>query len=78
MPNKRFYEKMRGIALPTGKRIAVGLNKDNIYLEETTHNQVTSREDISDSFKRSIVQFASEEHCFEVDGMKFKATCERI
>ena len=77
MPNKRFYEKIKGCAIPTSN-IAVGLDKQNIYIETIVNSRVQARENVSDSYKRSVVQFASEENVFEVDGMKFKVTCERI
>ena len=34
--------------------------------------------DLTEDFKRCIVTYCSESVEFEVDGMKFKATCERI
>ena len=77
MPSKRFYEAIKGCAVPNFQ-LGVGLDKQTFYLETVVGNSVTSREDISKSFKRAVVHFASEESVFEVDGMKFKVTCERI
>lgn len=68
---------MRGYTSPANQ-IAVGLDKQKIYVETIVDNRVQAREDVSDSFKRSIVHFAGEENIFEVDGMKFKVVCERI
>lgn len=77
LPNKRFYERIKGCAVPTSQ-IAVGLDKQKIYIETIVANRVQAREEVSDSYKRSIVHFASEFNTFEVDGMKFKVSCERI
>ncbi|MFO1442866.1 hypothetical protein KDN24_06510 [Bacillus sp. Bva_UNVM-123] len=34
--------------------------------------------DITESFLRCVARYCTEEVEFEVDGMKFRATCERI
>lgn len=34
--------------------------------------------DVTEDFKRCVVTYCSEIVEFEVDGMRFKATCERI
>lgn len=58
------------------KRLAMTpLRKVFIKDEYTT---VDTLQEVTEDFKRCVVRFASESHEFEVDGMKFKVTCERI
>ncbi|MGG2091354.1 hypothetical protein AB1283_01130 [Bacillus sp. S13(2024)] len=54
--------------------------KDRVYVGELDKYGVFTfdRTDITEDFKRCIVQYCTESVEFEVDGMKFKATCERI
>lgn len=77
LPNKRFHKPLEGCVVPTN-HIAVGLDKQTIYVETVVGGRVQAREEVSNSYKRSVVHFASEENIFEIDGMKFKVTCERI
>jgi len=60
------------------KHIAVGLDKQTAYIETHVDQRVQDRENITDSFKRAVVLFASEDNTFSVDGMTFRVTCERI
>lgn len=39
---------------------------------------IPMRENVTESFRRCVVLYCSESAEFEVDGMKFRATCERI
>lgn len=54
------------------KNVYVGKIKENGYEWEA------GKQDITTDFKRCVVMYCSESVEFEVDGMKFKATCERI
>jgi len=51
----------------------------NVSANEIVDNErVQSRTDVTEDFKRCVVLYCSETVEFEVDGMKFKAACERI
>lgn len=41
-------------------------------------NDICKATDVTETFLRCIVRYCSESVEFEVDGMRFKATCERI
>lgn len=57
---------------PLTKRVYAGHIKANGY------EWKEGKKDVTEDFKRCVVQYCSESVEFEVDGMKFKATCERI
>lgn len=59
---------------PLTKNAYVARMKDNGRYLEVTGNKT----DVTTDFKRCVVNYCSEVVEFEVDGMKFKATCERI
>jgi len=60
------------------KHIAVGLDKQTAHIETHVDQRIQERENITDSFKRAVVLFASEDNTFSVDGMTFRVTCERV
>ncbi|WP_318582894.1 hypothetical protein [Bacillus paranthracis] len=53
--------------------------KDRVYVGELNKHGIFAfdRIDITEDFKRCIVQYCKETVEFEIDGMKFKATCEK-
>jgi len=59
-----------GISVATKKAYVGELDKLGIFKSGSI--------EVTEDFKRSVVYFCSESIEFEVDGMKFKATCERI
>lgn len=54
------------------KRVYAGHIKQNGY------EWKAGKQDVTEDFKKLIVQYCSESVEFEVNGMKFRATCERI
>lgn len=48
---------------------------NKIYLKDLNTTELV---DITEDFKRCVVMYCSESIEFKVDGMKFRATCERI
>lgn len=48
---------------------------NKIYLKDLNTAKLV---DITEDFKRCIVMYCLESIEFEVDGIKFRATCERI
>lgn len=36
------------------------------------------KQDVTEDFKRCVVSYCNESVEFEVDGMKFRVTCERV
>lgn len=57
---------------PLTKNIYVGKLDDNGYVWKG------SKQDVTEDFLRCVVNYCTEEVEFVVDGMRFKATCERI
>lgn len=54
------------------------LTKKTYISEVANDGRVQSKTDVTDSFKACVVMFCSESVEFEAEGMKFRATCERI
>ncbi|MEX3625387.1 DUF7446 family protein [Viridibacillus arvi] len=61
-------------------RLVISTVTKNVYAGELDENGLFkfNRADVTDDFKRCIVHYCSESVDFEIDGMKFRATCERI
>lgn len=61
-------------------RLAVSVVTKNVYVGELDNFGIFKfdRVDVTDDFKRCIVDYCSGTVEFEIDGMRFKATCERI
>lgn len=57
---------------PLTKRIYAGRIKKSGY------EWAEGKQDVTEDFHRCVVIQCSESKEFEVDGMKFRATCERI
>jgi hypothetical protein len=57
---------------PITKRVYAGRIKPNGY------EWAGDKTDVTTDFLRCVVNHCSESTEFEVDGMKFRATCERI
>jgi hypothetical protein len=57
---------------PITKNVYAGQIKSNGYEWEE------GKQDVSEDFKRCVVNYCSESEVFWVDNMKFKVTCERI
>lgn len=57
------------------KRLVVNGLKDKVFI---TDYQYINQQDITEDFYRCVVYYCSEEVEFVVDGIRFKATCERI
>lgn len=57
---------------PVTKNVYAGKIKENGYEWEE------GKKDVTEDFRRCVVHFCSESVEFEVDGMKFYATCERM
>lgn len=65
------------------KQIRLGISPitDNVYagtIKENRYEWHEGKQDVTEDFKRCIVHFCTESVEFEIDGMKFKATCERV
>lgn len=67
------------------KRLIVSGFIDKVFVadqvgefKQESLNRYTNRTDVTEDFYRCVVRRCSEEVEFEVDGMRFKATCERI
>jgi len=62
-------------------KLKLGLSQltKKVYVSELANDgRVQSKTDVTESFKACVVLFCSESVEFEADGMKFRATCERI
>jgi hypothetical protein len=57
---------------PLTQKVYAGQIKQNGY------EWKQGKTDVTEDFVRCVVQYCSEEVEFEVDGMRFRATCERI
>ena len=54
---------------------------NNVYagkIKSNGYEWEAGKKDVTTDFRRCVVQFCTESVEFEVDGIKFKATCERI
>ncbi|MEB5480863.1 hypothetical protein P8825_14955 [Shouchella clausii] len=63
------------------KNIRLGLSPltEEVYAGEPVSGSFTDNKvNVTNDFRRLVVTYCSEEKEFEVDGMKFRATCERI
>lgn len=61
-------------------RLSISPVTKNVYVGEVDEYGIFkfNRSDVTEDFKRCVVQYCSEVVEFEVDGMRFRATCERI
>ncbi|WP_096436452.1 DUF7446 family protein [Alteribacter populi] len=60
-------------------RIGVSPLTENVYAGEIINDMwVGDKQDVTEDFKRCVVNYCTKVVEFEVDGMKFKATCERV
>jgi hypothetical protein len=63
------------------KNLRIGMSPltRNIYAGEIENDMWKGEKmDVTEDFLRCVVRYCTEEVEFEVDGMRFKATCERI
>lgn len=77
MPNKRFYAKIKGCAVPS-QQLTLDAANQTVYLESVVGTTVHAREDISSSFKQTLMQLAKEESIIEIDGVRLKISSEPI
>ena len=58
------------------KRLAITPLRKVIITDEDSKGDIV--QEVTEDFKRCVVRFASESREFEIGGMKFKVTCEKI
>jgi len=59
--------------------LEIGINAyKEVFISREDGESLFNRKDVTEQFKSCVVKYCSESKIFEVQGMKFKATCERI
>ncbi len=78
---ENFYQK-GGKFMSDQLRLGVSRFNGKAYVGKANDNMfsdmITNKQDVTRDFRRCVVSYCSESVEFEVDGMRFKATCERI
>lgn len=62
-------------------RLGISPITDQIYvgrIKENGYEWEKDKQNITEDFRRCLVNYCSESVVFEVDGLKFRATCEVI
>lgn len=62
-------------------RLGISPITNTVYagrIKKNSYEWQEGKQNVTEDFKICVVRFCSESVEFEVEGMKFKATCERI